>query len=115
MRRGEEPGRRGEAVDEEGGGEVLVEEAGLVLDLADDPVLPLEDLREQPLHRRRPSSRVTIPPWDSRTDGGEFEEGRGRGRGAGDAGGRVFGGDFPSGRRRNGFSERVSKIGRAHV
>ena len=51
-RRGPEPWRRGNFVNEEFGGEVLVEEMGLVLGLIDDPPLPLEDLHEQLLYRR---------------------------------------------------------------
>lgn len=48
----EEPRRGRNPVDEESGGEVLVKEVGLVLDLVDDPLLPLEHLHEQLLHRR---------------------------------------------------------------
>jgi hypothetical protein len=51
-RRGPEPGRRGNSVNEEFRGEVLVEEMGLVLGLVDNPPLPLEDLHEQLLYRR---------------------------------------------------------------
>lgn len=77
----EEPRRRGDSVDEEGGGEVLVEETGLVLDLVDDPVPPLENLHEQLLHRRRRS--LFRHELDNRRS--EFRE-RERERDASDAG-----------------------------
>lgn len=51
-RRSPEPRRRGNSVNEEFGGEVLVEEMGLVLGVVDDPPLPLKDLHEELLYRR---------------------------------------------------------------
>ena len=45
-RRGHQPWRRGDSVNEEFGSEVLVEEKGLVLGLVDDRPFPIEDLRQ---------------------------------------------------------------------
>lgn len=47
-----EPWGRGNSVNKEFGGEVLVKEMGLLLDLVDNPRLPLEDLHEKLLYRR---------------------------------------------------------------
>lgn len=52
---GVQPRRRNNSIDNELGREVLVKEIGLVLGLVDDPLLPLEDLHEQLLHRRHAS------------------------------------------------------------
>lgn len=50
-----EPRRRNDSIDNELGSEMLVKKIGLVLGLVDDPLLPLEDLHEQLLHRRHVS------------------------------------------------------------
>lgn len=52
-----EPRRRNNSIDDELGSKVLVEEIGLVLGLVNDPLLPLEDLHEQLLHRRHVSQK----------------------------------------------------------
>ena len=55
-RRGHQPRRRDDSVNEEFGSEVLVEEKGLVLGLVDDRPFPIEDLRQKLLYRRHSSS-----------------------------------------------------------
>lgn len=73
----QEPWRRSNSFDYKFRSEVLAIQFGLLLDLFDDPILPLEDLYEQILHRRHvhpKRHRITV---ESTPSGNSVEGGGG--------------------------------------